>query len=39
MKSADLVLVDIEKMPKTHDGLKEWVIENLRKKITCVTQM
>ena len=32
MKSADLVLVDIEKMPKTHDGLKEWVIRKSREK-------
>ena len=32
MKSADLVLVDIEKMPKTHDGLKEWVIKKSREK-------
>ncbi len=32
MKSADLVLVDIDKMPKTHDGLKEWVIEKSREK-------
>ena len=32
MKSADLVLVDIEKMPKTHDGLKEWVIQKSREK-------
>ena len=26
MKSAELVLVDIEKMPKTHNELKNWVI-------------
>ena len=26
MKSAELVLVDISKMPKTHESLKEWVI-------------
>ena len=26
IKSAELVLVDIEKMPKTHDELKNWVI-------------
>ena len=32
MKSADLVLVDIEKMPKTHDGLKKWVIEKSQEK-------
>ena len=33
MKSADLVLVDIEKMPKTHDGLKEWVIKKSRERL------
>jgi uncharacterized protein (DUF2236 family) len=27
MKSAELVLVDINKMPDTHEGLKEWVIQ------------
>ena len=27
MKSAQLVLVDIKKMPKTHEGLKNWVIK------------
>ena len=32
MKSAGLVLVDVEKMPKTHDGLKEWVIKKSREK-------
>ena len=26
MKSAELVLVDIKKMPKTHEELKNWVI-------------
>ena len=26
MKAAELVLVDIEKMPDTHEGLKNWVI-------------
>tara|TARA_B100000941_G_C28463088_1_gene531891 strand:- start:300 stop:1142 length:843 start_codon:yes stop_codon:yes gene_type:complete len=25
MLSAELVLIDIQKMPKTHEGLKEWV--------------
>ena len=27
MKAAELVLVNKDKMPKTHDGLKNWVIE------------
>ena len=30
MKSAELVLVNIDKMPKTHDGLKNWVINKSR---------
>ena len=30
MKSAELVLVDIGKMPKTHEGLKNWVISKSR---------
>jgi uncharacterized protein (DUF2236 family) len=30
MKAAELVLVDKNKMPKTHDGLKNWVIEKSR---------
>ena len=30
MKAAELVLVDKDKMPKTHDGLKKWVIEKSR---------
>jgi uncharacterized protein (DUF2236 family) len=30
MKAAELVLVDKDKMPKTHDGLKNWVIEKSR---------
>ena len=30
MKAAELVLVDKGKMPKTHDGLKNWVIEKSR---------
>ena len=30
MLSAELVLIDIEKMPKTHEGLKNWVIEKSR---------
>ena len=32
MKAADLVLVDTSKMPKTHEGLKNWVIEKSREK-------
>ena len=32
MKSADLVLIDIEKMPKTHNDLKEWVIKKSQEK-------
>ena len=32
MLSAELVLIDIEKMPKTHEGLKNWVIEKSREK-------
>ena len=32
MLSADLVLVDIKKMPKTHEDLKNWVIEKSRSK-------
>ena len=31
-KSAELVLVDKNKMPKTHDELKEWVINKSREK-------
>tara|TARA_B100000282_G_scaffold138611_1_gene99523 strand:+ start:1790 stop:2632 length:843 start_codon:yes stop_codon:yes gene_type:complete len=30
MFSAELVLIDKEKMPKTHEGLKNWVIEKSR---------
>ena len=30
MLSAELVLIDIEKMPKTHEGLKNWVIKKSR---------
>jgi uncharacterized protein (DUF2236 family) len=30
MKAAELVLVDIKKMPDTHEGLKKWVIEKSR---------
>ena len=32
MLSAELVLIDKEKMPKTHEGLKNWVIEKSREK-------
>ena len=30
MKAAELVLVDIKKIPDTHEGLKKWVIEKSR---------
>ena len=30
MLSAELVLIDVEKMPKTHEGLKNWVIKKSR---------
>ena len=30
MKAAELVLIDKNKMPKTHDGLKNWVTEKSR---------
>ncbi len=32
MVAADLVLVDINEMPKTHEDLKKWVIEKSRTK-------
>jgi uncharacterized protein (DUF2236 family) len=32
MLSADLVLVNIEEMPQTHEGLKNWVIEKSKTK-------
>ena len=32
MKAAELVLVDKKLMPKTHNGLRDWVIEQSRKK-------
>jgi uncharacterized protein (DUF2236 family) len=32
MKAADLVLIDTSIMPKTHEGLKNWVIEKSREK-------
>ena len=32
MKSAELVLIDINKMPQTHEELKEWVIEKSKEK-------
>jgi uncharacterized protein (DUF2236 family) len=32
MIAADLVLVDIKKMPQTHDELKEWVTQKSREK-------
>ena len=31
MKSAELVLVNVEKMPKTHGELKNWVINKSKK--------
>ncbi|MDB0016621.1 DUF2236 domain-containing protein [Acidimicrobiia bacterium] len=30
MKAAELVLVDVKKMPDTHEGLKKWVIDKSR---------
>ena len=30
--AAEMVLVDINKVPKTHEGLKEWVIEKSKEK-------
>ena len=32
IKAAEMCLVDINIIPKTHDGLKEWVIEKSRQK-------
>ena len=32
MKSAELVLVDIKKMPQTHEDLKKWVINKSKEK-------
>ena len=32
MLAAELVLVDVDKMPKTHDELKNWVIEKSREE-------
>jgi uncharacterized protein (DUF2236 family) len=32
MKSAELVLIDINKMPQTHEELKKWVIEKSKEK-------
>ncbi len=32
MLSAKLVLIDIDQMPKTHDGLKDWVIQKSKTK-------
>tara|TARA_B100000131_G_scaffold271195_1_gene271407 strand:+ start:430 stop:1272 length:843 start_codon:yes stop_codon:yes gene_type:complete len=32
MIAAELVLVDKKLMPKTHNGLKEWIVEKSRKK-------
>ena len=33
MLSAKLVLIDIEQMPKTHNGLRDWVIEKSKEKM------
>src|SRR5210317_1177875 len=32
LKSAELVLVDISRVPKTHEGLKNWVISKSQEK-------
>ena len=32
MLSAKLVLIDVEQMPKTHNGLRDWVIEKSKEK-------
>ena len=32
MLSAKLVLIDIEQMPKTHNGLRDWVIQKSKEK-------
>ena len=32
MKAAELVLVDVEEMPKTHKDLKDWVVNKSRSK-------
>ena len=39
MKSAELVLVDVKKMPQTHEELKNWVIKKSKKKIIYFIQM
>ena len=31
--AAEMVLVDVTEMPKTHDALKEWVIEKSRREL------
>ena len=33
MIAAEMVLVDKNKMPKTHEGLKQWVIDKSRKRL------
>ena len=33
MLSAKLVLIDVEQMPKTHNGLRDWVIQKSKEKI------
>ena len=32
MKAAELVLVDVEEMPKTHKGLKDWVVNKSKSR-------
>ena len=32
LKSAELVLIDVKKVPKTHNGLKQWVIEKSQER-------
>ena len=32
MKAAELVLVDKEKMPKTHNELKDWVTRKIKRR-------
>ena len=32
MLAAELVLIDVDKMPKTHEEIKSWVTEKSRKK-------
>ena len=32
MLSAKLVLIDVDQMPKTHNGLRDWVIQKSKEK-------